>query len=83
MVVAYGILWWLYPLAIDVAMENQHVEWKNSPFLWPCSIAAARLNYQRVYGNLMDKCNGTCNMKLGDANWNDRRLHNLYSDYHV
>ena len=28
-------------------MENHHLEWENSLFLWPCSIAM--LNYQRVY----------------------------------
>ena len=32
----------IYPLVnvqtIQITMENHHVEWENSPFLWTCSI---------------------------------------------
>ena len=41
--------WWVLPSGnLNTAMENHHVQWENSLFLWPFSIAI--LNYQRVHG---------------------------------
>ena len=43
---SFGYIWIIaglhgdYPLVMtNIAMENDHFLWENSPFLWPCSMA--------------------------------------------
>ena len=53
-ILSFGSTHQFYPLVnVYITMENHHVSWENSLFLWPCSSSQTVSHYQRVSWDLL------------------------------